>query len=629
MLAAIRNSLNSWIVKALFLLLIASFAVWGIGDVVSGGGRERTVARVGSATVSLSEATEAYQRELAQLRRSFGGQFEPTAPIRQAIAEAALGRLIALRALDLEAERLGVVVPDEALREAVFAAEPFRGADGRFSRIQFQAFLRNQGLTEQRFLELLRGDLARGQVVGSIRVGALAPEALTAALFSHRNERRVADLVELPFSAAPAPPEPTEEQLRRHYENNPDLFMAPEYRGVTFLLLTLEDLAREIEIPEAALHAAYEERRAEYSLPERRVIAQAVLRDEAGARAIAAAWAAGAPLANIVAEAEAAGGTAGVLGRLAREEVPLPVLATQAFALPVGQVSEPIRSPFGWHVVRVEEIEPATERTFEQVREELKAQLARERAADLIYTRANRVEDSLAAGMTLEQAAAAHGLRLLSFPAIDAAGRGPDGEPVALNGLPQEALQGAFDAGPGAIPRLTEARDGSFYALRIDSITAPALRPFEAVAAEVRASWEREQRRRAMEEEAAALLAAVRAGVALEDAARRRGWVPRRTPPFRRDGAEPGAPTPQMTQALFALARGEATMIETATGFLVGSVVAIEAAGDDRAGREQLAREVAGAMADDLEAQFLEALRTRAGVRIDANALRLIAGDTP
>ncbi len=628
MLAAIRNSLNSWIVKALFLLLIASFAVWGIGDFVSGG-RERTVARVGNATVSLSEATEAYQRELAQLRRSLGGQFEPTAPIRQAIADAALRRLTALRALDLEAERLGVVVPDEALREAVFAAELFRGADGRFSRAQFQAFLRNQGLTEQRFLELLRGDLARGQVVGSVRVGALAPNTLVAALFAHRNERRVADLVELPFVAAPPPPEPTEEQLKRHYENNSDLFTAPEYRAVTFLLLTLEDLAREIEIPEAALRAAYEERRPEYSSPERRVIAQAVLRDEARARAIAAAWAAGAPLANIVAEAEAAGGSAGVLGRLSREEVPLPALATAAFAIPVGRVSEPIRSPFGWHVVRVEEIEPATERTFDEVREELSAQLARERAADLIYTRANRVEDSLAAGMTLEQAAAAHGLRLLSFPAIDSAGRGPEGEPLALDGLPEEALQGAFDAGPGAIPRLTEARNGAFYALRLDGVTPPALRPFEAVAAEVRGSWEREQRRRAMEEEAAALLAAVRDGLALDEAARRRGWTPRRTPPFRRDGGEVGAPTPQMSQALFALARGEATMIETATGFSVGAVVAIEAAGDDRAGREHLAREVAGAMADDLEAQFLEALRTRAGVRIDANAVHLIAGDTP
>ncbi|MCS6855734.1 MAG: peptidylprolyl isomerase, partial [Elioraea sp.] len=580
MLAAIRNSLNSWIVKALFLVLIASFAVWGIGDFVRGTPAERSVARVGDARVSLAEATEAYQRELAQLRRSLGGQFEPTGPVRQAIAEAALGRLLALRALDLEVERIGVVVPDEALREAVFSAEVFRGADGRFSRLQFQAFLRNQGLTERRFLELLRGDLARGQVVGSVRVGALAPEALAAALFAYRNEIRVADLVELPFVASPAPVEPTEEQLRRHYDNNPDLFTAPEFRAVTFILLAVDDLAREIEIPEPQLRTAYEERRGAFSSPERRVIAQVVVRDETRARAIAEAWAAGAAMANIVSEAEAAGGTAGVLGRLAREELPLPALAEAAFALPAGGVSEPIRSPFGWHVVRVEEIEPATERSFDEARHELQAALARERAAEVIYARANRVEDSLAAGMPLEQVARAHGLRLLSFAAIDATGRGPEGEPLDLDGLPGEALAGAFEAGPGAIPRLTEARDGTFYALRLDGITPPALRPFEAVVAEVRASWERDQRRRAMEEEAALLLAQVREGATLEEAARRRGWTPRRTPPFRRDGSEAGAPPPQMAQALFALARGEATMIETASGFLVGSVVAIEAAGE-------------------------------------------------
>jgi len=629
MLAAIRNSLNSWIVKALFLLLIASFAVWGIADFVGGGPRERSVARVGDTKVSLAEGTEAYQRELSQLRRSLGGQFEPTAPVREAIAEAALGRLLALRALDLEADRLGVIVPDHAVREAVFSAEVFGGADGQFSRLQLQAFLRNQGLTERRFLELLRGDLARGQVVGSIRVGALAPEPTVTAVFAYQNERRVADLVELPFVAAPAPPEPTEDALRRYYENNPDLFTAPEYRAVTFLLLTLDDLAREIVVSEAELRAAYEERRAEFSAPERRVIAQAVLRDQAAARALAEAWASGASMAEVVAQAEAAGGTAGLLGTLARDEVPLPAVAAAAFALPGGAVSEPIRSAFGWHVVRVEGIEPASERSLEAVRDDLKAAIAHERAAERIYARANRVEDSIAAGMTLEQVARAHGLRLLSYAAIDAAGRGPDGEALDLDGLPSEALAGAFDAGPGAIPRLTESREGAFYALRLDGITPPALRPFEAVEAEVRASWERDQRRRTMEGEAAVLLAQVGEGASLEEAARRRGWSPRRTAAFRRDGAEAGAPPPQMTQALFELRPGEATMIETPSAFLVGSVVAVDPASEDRAARERLARQIASSIADDLEAQFLQALRERARVRIEADAVRLIAGTGP
>ncbi len=630
MLSAIRNSLNSWIVKALFLLLIASFAVWGIGDFVGGGrGADRSVAKVSGSRVSLAEATEAFQRDLAQIRRSVGGQFEPTGPVREALAEAALGRLVALRALDAEAEARGVLVPDEALREAVFSAPAFRGADGRFSRVQFQAFLRNNGLTEDRFLALLRSDLARGQLIGTVRVGATAPSSLAATLLAYRAERRVADLVELPFVAAPAPPEPTEQQLRRHHENNPDLFTAPEYRSVAFLLLTPEDVAREITVSESELRAAFAERAADFARPERRTIAQAVLQDEALARSVAQSWRAGAPLAEIVARVESAGGSAGVLGTFTRDTLPLAPLAEAAFALPEAGVSDPIRSPFGWHVLRIEAIEAETRRGFEEVRDELAATLARERAADLIYARANQVEDSIAAGVPLDEVARRHGLRLIEIDAIDATGRGPDGAEIDLDGVPAEALAGAFDAGPGALPRLTEARDGTFYAVRLDSITPPALRPFETVEAEVRAAWEAAQRRRAMEEEAARLLTAVNGGMALEDAARRAGWTPRRTPPFTRDGLEPGAPPAQAVRALFALPRGGATMIETSGGFLVASVVEIEPAQPDAdpAKLERLRRELSGAIAEDLETQFIQAVRERAGVRIEPSALRLIAGD--
>ncbi|MFQ3622457.1 MAG: SurA N-terminal domain-containing protein, partial [Acetobacteraceae bacterium] len=612
MLSAIRNSLNSWIVKALFLLLIASFAVWGIGDFVGGGrGTDRSVAHVSGTRVSLAEATDAFQRDLAQMRRSFGGQFEPTGPVREALAEAALGRLVALRALDAEGEARGIVVPDEALRDAVFSAPAFQGADGRFSRAQFQAFLRNNGLTEERFLALLRSDLARGQLIGSVRVGATAPAALAAPVLAFRAERRVADLVELPFIAAPAPPEPTEEQLRRHHENNPDLFTAPEYRAVAFLLLTPDDVAREIDVTESELRAAFAERAADFATPERRSISQAVVQDETLARSVADSWRAGAPLAEIVARVESAGGSAGLLGTFTRETLPLAPLAEAVFALPEAGVSEPVRTPFGWHVVRVESIEAATRRGFEEVREELRSALARERAADLVYARANRVEDSIAEGIPLAEVARRHGLRLIEIAAIDATGRGPDGADIDLQGTPAEALAGAFDAGPGARPRLTEGPDGTFYALRLDGITPPALKPFETVEPEVRASWEAAQRRRAMEEEAAALLAAVRGGSALEEAARRAGWSPRRTPAFTRDGRDPGAPPAPLVQALFALPRGEATMIETAGGFLVASVVEIEPAQPlaDPAGLERLRRELSGAIAEDLETQFIQAVR--------------------
>ncbi|WP_333668887.1 peptidyl-prolyl cis-trans isomerase [Elioraea tepidiphila] len=627
MLTAIRNSLNHWIAKGLFLLLIVAFAVWGIEDFVRGGGADRSVATVAGEKVSLAEATDAYQREISQLRRSFGGQFEPTEEVRRAIAEATVARLVALRAISAEAAQRGVVVTDDALRATILSAPGFQGPDGRFSRLQFDSFLRNNGLTEGRFLDLLRSDLARQQLVGSVRAGAAAPQTLARAVQAFHAEQRVADLVELPLMAAPAPPEPTEAQLARFHENNADLFSAPEFRQFDLVLLSPEDVAREIRLSDRELREAFEERRAEFATPERRRIAQAVVPDREAARAIAEAWRAGADFAAIAAQAQAAGGSAIELGLIDRSGLPLPELADPAFAASAGAVTDPVQSPFGWHVLHVAAIEPGREQGFEAVKDELARIVALERAADLIYARANRIEDSIAEGIPLTEVARRHELRLIQAT-MDAEGRDPDGNRIELGPEAGEIISAVFESRIGETTRLSETRGGVFYAVHVGSVTPPALRPLAEVEREVRAAWERAERRRAMEEQAAALIAETRAGRPLDEVARAAGWSPRRTEPFTRD-VRGGAFPPQLAAALFALKRGEATMIETGSGFVVAAVAEIipgAAEGPAIAARQQ---ELAEALAGDLEAQFVQALRDRADVRIVPGATRLIAGDSP
>lgn len=627
MLTSIRSSLSHWIVKGLFAVLIVAFAVWGIEDFVRGGGAERSVATVAGETVSLAEATEAYQREISQLRRSFGGQFEPTEEVRRAIAEGTVARLVALRAISAEATQRGVTVTDEALRATILAAPGFQGPDGRFSRLLFESFLRNNGLTERRFLDLLRGDLMRQQLVGSVRAGAAAPQALARAVHAFHAEQRIADLVELPFMAAPAPPEPTEAQLARFHENNADLFSAPEFRQFDLVLLAAEDVAREIRLSDRELREAYAERRGEFSTPERRRIAQALLPDREAARAIAEAWRAGADFAAVAAQARAAGGGATELGLIERAGLPLPELADPAFAASAGAVTDPVQSPFGWHVLYVAEVEPASEPSFEAVKDELARIVALERAADQIYARANRIEDSIAEGIALTEVARRHELRLIQGT-MDAEGRDAAGNPIELGPDAGEIITAVFEARIGETSRLTETRGGVFYAVRVASVTPPALRPLAEVEREVRAAWQRAERRRAMEEQAAALVAGTRAGRPLDEAARAAGWTPRRTEPFTRD-ARGGAFPPQLAAALFALRRGEATMIEVGGGFVVAAVAEIVPGAAEPAALERRRSEIAEVLAGDLEAQFVQALRDRADVRIVPDAIRLITGDAP
>jgi peptidyl-prolyl cis-trans isomerase D len=427
-------------------------------------------------------------------------------------------------------------------------------------------------------------------------------------------------------SAAPEPPAPTEAALRRFHENNPQLFSSPEYREAAVAVLTAEIMGREVEVPEADIAAAYEQRRASFETPERRTVEQVLVGDEAAARRVFEELSAEPemPFAALAARAEAAGGQATQLGALDRAGLPVPELAEAAFSAAPGSVSAPVRSPFGWHVLRVTGIEPGQSRPLESVRDELRAALAQERAADLAFERANQVEDALAGGSTLEEAAKRFGL---GYAAIrtDASGNDPDGKRVELPVIEDARgplLRAVFEAEAGAAPRLKETEAG-FAAVELREAAPPALRPFEAVEAEVRTAFLADARRRAQEERAAALLAATRSGKSLADAARDAGLGSREVGALLRspqaESPTGGAVPPELLAPLFELKTGEATMVPTRDGFAVAQLLEItepDATADPDALkrlRDEAGREVAA----DLEAQFVAALRARADVRVN------------
>ena len=628
MLSALRNLAQTWVAKVLFVLLILSFAVWGIGDMVRNFGRDTAVSRVGGASIEMEEAQLAVRREMQRLTRTLGANFEPTPQIRLAVARQAIDSLVMDRVLRQEAERLNLAVPDEAVRDFIFATEGFRGLDGRFSRAAFDNFLRSNGLTEGEFLGAVRADLARRQMTQAVRAGADAPDALARPLLQWQLEQRAARVVTLRTADAPEPPAPTEAQLQRYHENNPDRFSSPEYRVASVAVLSADRITREVEIAESEIAAAFENRRGQFDQPERRALEQVLVPDEEKAAEIARAWRDGASFSDIAARAQAAEGTAIELGTLGRAELPVPELADAAFSLPTGGVSEPVQSPFGWHVLKVLRIEPPQSKTLDEVREQLRTDLAAEKAADLAFERANQVEDALAGGATLQEAAKRFNLGYAEVR-TDAAGLGPDGKPVELpviEAARAPLLHQIFATAQGAAPRLQETEAG-FVAVEVREVIPPALRPFDSVETEVREAFLTDARRHAQEERAAALLAAVREGKTLAEAAAEAGLGSREVGALRRDARQSAGVPPELLAPLFETPLNQATMAETRDGFAVAQVTEITRP-DPEADPAALARtreETEQAMAQDLEIQFLAALRERADVRLNPRLVEQLA----
>lgn len=628
MLTALRKLAATWVAKLLFILLIGSFAIWGIEDSVRNWGRDDALARVDGQPIPVDEAQQAARREIARITRQLGQNFEGNEEIRKALTAQAVDGLVLDRVMRSEARRLHVAAPDEAVRGTVFSVPAFHGVDGRFSPDLLAQFLRMNEMTEPQFLAQIRNGLMARQIVAAVRAGAAAPNAIAEPLTRFLQERRVAEVAQFPTAAAPEPAAPTEAQLRRFHENNPDRFSTPALREAVVAVLTADMLAGEVTVTDAEIAAAYEQRRAQYETPEKRALQQVVVQDEAAARAIAERWKAGASWSDIEAAAREASGQAVELPETDRAGLPLPALADAAFGLAQGAVSDPVRSPFGWHVLRAERVTPGVTRTLADVREEVRREVASEKALDVVYQRSTQIEDQLAGGATLEEVSRSNNLRF-AVVRVDAQGRDANGTEVELPVRPAQrpdTLRLIFAANQGDAARLNESVDG-FIAVELREVIAPALRPFESVQDAVRTAFVDDAKRRHQEEAATAMLTALRAGTPFAEAAAAANATAGRVGPI---GRQPDAQTPippELVSPLFELARGEATMVATRSGFAVGQVAEI-AIPDLTAEADALARmraEVARSIGDDLEAQFQAALRARSDIRINRQTLESLS----
>ncbi len=633
MISLFRRYLETWVARAFFLLMVVAFVVWGVGDVVRLIGTDTWVAKVGGDTIEVPQAQQAFQREMADLTRRMPAGTDITAEMRREVANAAVQGLIAQAEVAQEEHRLGIVAPDPAVRQAVFAIPQFRGPSGQFDRATFEGVLRNNNLTEPGFLEMVRGNLAEQQLMESIAAGAVPPAILVNQVFAYQFEKRSADIVELPFNSVPTPPEPTEAVLQRWYDNHPDLYSSPEYRRIKAVVLSPETLAKDLPITDADLSAAYDARKAQYVKPERRSVQVIQAPDQAKAQALAAQWRGGADWAAMQAAATAAGGSAIALDNVLAGGLPTAELGRAVFAAVPDTVSDPAQGLAGWQILKVTNVSPGNSQRLDDVKDALRQQVLADKAADIIYDRANKVDNILASGSGLDELPSDLGLVGVSGT-TDVQGNTMDGKPAPIPGgdtLRQALIAAAFQVHKGDPPRLTEVplkpRGSAYFALTLDTVIAPAPKPFAEVKDTVVADWTHDALRHTQNVAATGLLTAVRGGQTLAAAAAAAGLTVTHTPLSGREQAVAGMP-PELLRTLFDLKPGEPTMVEQPDGFVVAVPAQIVEPDQksDPAGYDQVRSVLGRSLGQDLNEIFVQTLRDRAQPRINQPNLDSISG---
>ncbi|WP_164659162.1 peptidyl-prolyl cis-trans isomerase [Tropicibacter sp. Alg240-R139] len=463
-----------WILMGLLMLGLAGFGATNLTGTV------RTVATVGSQTVSVDDYARELQREIRAVEAQTG-QSLPMAQARQlGVDRIALANLVNLASLDNEVSELGVSIGDTNLQQEILEVPAFQGVDGNFDREGYRFALEQAGLSEAEFEDDLRRESARTLVQGAIMGGVEMPSTMTDLIIDYVYARRSFTVATVSAEALTTPvPTPTDTQLQTFYDENSDQFTLPETKRLTYALLSPEMLLDQVELDDASVLRLFEEREAQYNQPERRLIERLVFADEAAALdAKAQLEVGGTTFERLVEERDLS--LADIdLGDVAADQ--MGEAAEAIFAAEVGDVVGPLPSSLGPALFRVNGTLAARVTAFENVEAELRDELAAERARRLIEAQAEDINDLLAGGATLEELT---GETDMTVGEIDWTTESSDG--VAAYAGFREAAQAVRD---GDFPEIGFLEDGSIFALRLNEVLPPRPEPLDSAHERVAAVW--------------------------------------------------------------------------------------------------------------------------------------------
>jgi peptidyl-prolyl cis-trans isomerase D len=627
MLDAMRRGAKTWVAKLLMIILVASFAVWGVADMTNISG-STSVASVGGTEIEAIDYQRAYTRELQQLSRQMGQPVDRSFAAQIGLPNQVLSRMISDAVLTETASNLGLGVSDEQLARSI-ADDPNLRPPGAsaFDRNFFARLLQENGLTEAGYIAERRLFEVRDQLTESMVGGLEPPAAYVAALARREGERRAIDYAVLPEAAAGPAPTPGESDLDTWYTANKERFRSPEYRKLSILAVTPEELSDPASIDDTQARKEYDRTVAAWTTPEKRRIRQVLFPTREEADTAAARLKGGETLDVIATERGVTPGDL-ELGLVVREDIVDPKIAEVAFGLAPNTASDVIEARFGFAVVDVTEITPEVVRPFDEVKEEIRQSLATRAAEDQVMETHDEIEDARAGGATLAEIAERFRLKLVTVE-TDATGLGRDGAVIPTIPQSGEVLAAAFEAAEGDETDPVQAGRG-FVWYSVDAVVPSADRPLADVRDEVVAAWTSDKLAEALTAKANEIAQAVRDGGDLGSLAAAAGGALKSAADLGRDSA-PEDLGPGVMDAVFGGPVGHVAVVPTATGGQ--AVVKVTDATvppffPEAAESEQIAGALRGTLGNSLLSLFIDQAGAALGTEIDETVLQAAIGTT-
>lgn len=489
MLDILRRGANTLWVKILLVVLVVSFAVWGIGD-FTGGGAD-SVAKVGGEDISRARFEENVRKEIAK-NPAIDPQLARYFVLQTMIRDSLINQFI---------DQLGLRLSDKVVVDSLHRYAAFYDETGAFDLTRFHTILNQNGLTEKMFLDMIEKEEIKKIVQEALVLLPPVSPTMVDYLFRYQYEKRQLDMLSIPHDHVKNVPEPTDADLVTLHEQQPEIFQAPEFRTIRYAYINCNTVEKK-PASEDDIYAYYKEMRdgGAFVVPAKRVMKQALFASESEANEAYKALKEGktfAAIGGVITDIESS--AEGMINEL-RDVV---------HHTNIGQFSTPVKSPLGWHIIYIVGEKEASVKSYEEVKETLRPDVENNLACHGVNDKFATIEDAFAGGESMKQAVddynstATYPLQIVEIGPISKQGKGSDGKEItgalpeymALDGMPgkQHILLQTFALQPDDDPITYSPAEGVYVALELVNVVPKRVLALDELRGLAVKEWKKQQ----------------------------------------------------------------------------------------------------------------------------------------
>lgn len=616
------RSHKKWMQVLLALLILPSFILFGVDSGSNNSAGAQEVAVVGGTKITQQQWEDAQRRQVDYYRNVMGDRFDPKLLETPEAKQDILDSLVTQRAIEVETRKSHMTSTDAAIMQAIAKQGNLTKPDGSFDVEQYKAALKQQNLTPQAYEETVRRDLAGQQLGSSIAATAFVPRSVSTRLSQISEQEREVQEILLPIAEFESQVKVSDEMVKAYYEKNGALFQIPEQAKIEYVVFDPAVVERQVTVSDEEVAEYYKNNLKAMTTPEQRMAshilvtapASASAADKAAAKAKAEAIlaevrkdpASFAAVAKAKSQDPSSAEQGGDLGLVEPNALPAPVEAA-AMKLKQGEISEVVASDFGYHVITVTSLKPATVKPLDEARPQVTADIKRSKMSkkysELAEIFNNTVEDQFSSlkpvadklGLKIETA---EGVARTPSPAL---GTSPVNNPKFLAAIfADDALKAKRNT------RAIEVGGSTLLAGRVVEYKPASKRPLAEVDAVIRPAVVKEEALKMAKKAGEAKLAAAKAA---------------------KDGAgfgevkvvARGKPSPLPPAATQAVMKADATQLPAyvgvdmpGIGYGVYRITKVsQAAAPDLARRAAEAEQITGLVAQQEAQSYIDALKTK------------------